>query len=113
MKLEDFKGKSGSKAMAELLRLVSDVSERDDVKQFVESLQGKSGAEVLSSPREIAPLFEDDAILDKAVSIIAKVKKLDEEDVAENGNIVWEFFELLTYDFGAVRFLSGTQTTQE
>lgn len=108
MRLNDFKGKRGMGAMAGLMRLAESVSGSGEFKAFQESVRQAEGdtSAVLSAFFALAPLLEDKGVQDGLVSVVAQVRGLDPDEVAEEGDLLGEVAELLTSDVGAVRFLS-------
>lgn len=114
MKLSDFKGKRGAKAMADLMRLAERVAGDPLVQNLFESAKSGDDSKTVAAFAGLAPLLEDDEILDMAVSVIAKVKREDAEAIAEDGDIIGEFMELFTSDVAVPRFFgSAAATTRE
>lgn len=107
MKLSDFRGKRGAKAMADLMRLVERVAGDPLVTALFETAKGGDDAKTLAALAGLAPLLEDDEILDMAVNVIAKATKADPEEVAEDGDIVGEYLELFTSDEAVPRFFGS------
>lgn len=113
MKLSDFKGRRGAKAFAELMRLGESVASNPLVEDFIKGIQDKSGTELVGEFCKLSPILEDDEVLDAWVSIIAKVKKLPEEEVAEEGDLFGELLELFTSDVAVGRFFASSATAGE
>ena len=114
MKLSDFRGKRGAKAMAELMRLAERVAGDPLVAELFEAAKTGDDSKTIAAFAGLAPLLEDDEILDTAVSVIARVKREDADDVAEDGDILGEFMELFTSDVAVPRFFgSAAAKTQE
>lgn len=114
MRLSDFRGKRGAKAMAGLMRLAEKVAGDPSVERLFEAAKSGGDADMLAAVAGLAPLLEDDEILDGAVSVIAEIRGEDAEVVAEDGDIVGEFIELFTSDVSVPGFFgSASETTQE
>lgn len=113
MKLGDFKGKRGAKAMAELMRLGEHVSNDPLVTAFFENVKGKDGTEVLAEFFKLAPILENDETLDMLVHVVALAKNLPEEQAAEECDLVGEVVELFTSDSAAIGFFGSSAKTRE
>lgn len=113
MKLGDFKGKRGAKAFAELMQLGERLLEDGRLGAFVENVKGATNAEAVAEICKLSPIVGDDEVLDAWVSIIAKVKKLPEEEVAEDGDLMGELVELFTSDLAVGRFFASSANAGE
>lgn len=114
MRISDFKGKRGAKAMADLMRLAERVAGDPLVSQLFETAKKGDEADTVAAFAKLAPILEDDEVLDMAVAVIAKVKREEPEAIAEDGDIIGEFTELLMSDVKVPRFLaSAAEMTQE
>ena len=111
MRLSDFKGKRGAKAMADLMRLVQMVAGDPRMAELVETAKDGDSARTLQAFASLGALLDDDAVLDDAVAVIAKVRRLDPDEVAEEGDIIGEFVELFTSDLAVADFLKSSAAT--
>ena len=97
--------------MADLMRLMERVAGDPLVTALFETAKEGDGAKTLAAFAGLAPLLEDDEILDMAVDVIAKVTKADPDDVAEDGDIIGEYVELFTSDAAVPRFFGSAAAT--